>query len=287
MNFGGIIAGAMQGGAQAVQGMAQQYIQDESRANLAQIEADIQLSRQKALEAYRQQTADSARTKRAGEINSRAQGIVDRQQADDLSDFYNEGQVGGRRLNPEDLSDEEKAAAPVSDDRRARARQRAAEELGYIDPKDEAANNARTAAIEGQNQRLQERLSSNERIAADRNQAAEDRLNARLDAELEKANMKVAAGAAKDRLTTMINTAHAAIKQLSEEPPRKTKQAEQARLDELEVWRERRQRWGGLLDDSRSSPSGKAPGAAKQTSAPAAGSGRTDVQEALKLFYGN
>lgn len=46
MNMGGIIAGAIGGGAQAAQGMAQQQLQDESKLNLAQKFSDIDEMRQ-------------------------------------------------------------------------------------------------------------------------------------------------------------------------------------------------------------------------------------------------
>lgn len=234
MNFGGVIAGAMEGGAKAVQGMAQGYIDDERRANMARLESDIALSRAKALEIFKQQSADGARLKRADDINARSKGIIDRQRAAGVNAAYGDGS----NLTPEDLTEEEMAEFGGAPDEEA-ARLQAAKEGGYIDPKDELSASTRMAGLEGQNQRLRDTLASREREgAANRDsregiaEANREAANARADARIRQAT---GGKADQTKLTTMKSTAKDVIKAMTAEGPPRDPAARarwQARLDE-------------------------------------------------------
>lgn len=73
-DWGGIIAGALGGGAGAVQGMAQGYIEDERRADTAKLLADVDEQKQKRVAQAQQDMAFAAQEKERQRVAGYMQG---------------------------------------------------------------------------------------------------------------------------------------------------------------------------------------------------------------------
>ena len=180
MDFGGIIAGALGGGAKAAGEVAQGNIDAAHRADLAQQTADIELQKMKAAKDYGIESDNAVRQARADRINTGAQGIIASQQGQRLDNFYNADLQPGQAPSdlahdPSGISDEEKSQVQPSDRDLSLARLSAAAQSGDLDPNQEATTNSRTMAIEGQNQRLLDKLDSYEKTSAERTAASLDR----------------------------------------------------------------------------------------------------------------
>lgn len=232
MDYGGIIAGAIGGGANAVGQLADKQIDDNSRAkaaaeaeearergavkdqgrrvDLAQVESDIALSRTKAIEAYKTEQGNTERTARAERIQGGAEGIIRGRQVEQWNKDL--GLEGEAALKEGDLSPEELARFKPSERDWEGARKRAMENSGDRDPNQEVQSNSRTAALEAKVAAQEALLKSREGIAArgeagktERNDATnasrEDAAAARAAAVKDKAEK----GPTAERLSTLLN----------------------------------------------------------------------------------
>lgn len=238
----GMIAGAVGGGAQAVQGMAQQQIADESRVNLVKLEAEIAASKARAIEGYRTAAGEKARVTRAGDINTRSQSIIDGARSGAVSDA---GTSEARR--------DAVTEAPVGDEERIDARVRAESELGYSSPKDEATLNVRSRTLDAQNQRLRDMLEvrksegqagrdSREGVAAANNTARGERNDATNETRETVAAARAEKSAAVTRVETSLNSLRPVIKAHEESSHGRTP-AEKA------AWEAKRTRLAAMEDD--------------------------------------
>lgn len=75
----GIIEGGLQGGAQAVQGMAQQGIAEQQKAELAQQLSDQELAKMKAAAVFNAEQQSNLRQAQVARIDAAMPGIVDKQ----------------------------------------------------------------------------------------------------------------------------------------------------------------------------------------------------------------
>lgn len=282
MDFGGIIAGALGGAARQTGELADNAIQMDNRATLQQQESEIALARAKALEDYKTQSGNRQRSERADRINTGAAGIVARQQADRLNNFYNKGGDGTvTALNPEDISDEEKAMVPTSESDLSQARIKAASQSGDLDPNQEAAISGRQAALEAANDRMAVRLESQQQISQDRILSSERNTDVRVQAAIDKAMAGSNKDAKKDRLTTIINSMNATIKNLTEGERGKTPEAKAAwkkSLDDAIALRD------GATAQLKTSMLDVQPTPKPASAAPSASGSRKDVADALKAW---
>jgi hypothetical protein len=250
MNFGGIVAGAMEGGAQAVGGIAQGHIDDQRKANLAQIEADIAANRTKALETWRAQQAETARTTRAADIGKRAQGIIDTERSDAVT-------AAGTSEARRDAA----TAAPVTDDQRAAARERAMQEGGYIEPRDEVAGNRRTAALEAKVSSQREALDARAREGtANRDlKASEGEANREVRREATAARVAHIKGQTPERLTTQLNSIKELRKMHAETSSGRSPEAKAAWQQKLDDYDEQIDEIVGALKEKRNGGAAPAP----------------------------
>lgn len=288
----GIIAAGMAGLAGQVVDIAKGGIEHDRREQLLRATKEAELEKTRAIEELKREFGQRDRTEMATDIGVRTEGILAQQQADRLNNFYSkDGSIS--QLRPEDISDEEKFMVQPTDADRAAARRRAATEGGWLGPKDEALAEGRIAAQEGQNNRLEKRLDSQERQTAERLAAqeriAEQRLQA-LIAKLEKGGQK---GSSADRLTTIVNSMNATIKNLTESDRPKTpegKAAWQQQMDEAIALRDlATKKLKGRMESDETEvgypdPAPAPPVQTGVTSRPGSGNGRKDVQDALKLW---
>jgi hypothetical protein len=287
----GIIAAGMAGMANQVVDIAKGGIEMDRRAQLMELSKAADLEKAHAIEDMKREFSRRDRTEMADDINRRTEGIIANQQADRLNNFYSkDGSTSN--LKPEDLSDEEKFMVQPTDADKSAARRRAAAEGGWLSPKDEGMLDARDAALEGQNQRLSNRLDSNERMTRERLESQERIAEERLRAVMEKLEKQGQKGSAADRLTTIVNSMNATIKNLTESDRPKTpegKQAWQKQMDDAIALRDlatRKLKGRMDSDDPGSGYPDSSPAPAKPGGTPKAGSGngRKDVQDALKLW---
>lgn len=151
-DLGGIISGALGGGAQAVQGMAQQDIETQNKASLMQQQQQAELDKEKAIEDYKVQIAGQQRQAQSQRINTGAAGIIKDAQNAAVNKLYSTP-GGGGPVDPNDISDEERAGMPASPTDMENARIQAAEASGDIDPKTMALTSTRELAAHSALQR--------------------------------------------------------------------------------------------------------------------------------------
>lgn len=212
ISLGGIIAGGMGGAAAAVGDITKGYIDTEQRGVLAKQAQDAELAKAKAIEDYRIQSGNANRKQLAGELDSTVDRLTREEQARRLTAFDAKHGDGTVTRTPDNLSPEARADTPLDDADQARILQKAGLVTGQMDVKDAAANSMRTAALEGQSNRLTQRLDSQESM----NQARIDERAREADAKLEHAMQQVKTGSTQDRLTTIVNSSNATLKSLTE-----------------------------------------------------------------------
>jgi hypothetical protein len=271
MNIGGIVAGAMEGGAQAAGSIAQGHIDDKRKAGLAQIEADIAAKRQQALETWRAQQADKARTDRAADIGKRAQGIIDTQRRDAVT-------AAGTSEARRDAA----TSAPVSDDQRAAARERAMQEGGYIEPKDEVAGNRRTAALEAKVSSQRDALDFRAREGtANRDlKASEGEANREVRREVAAARVAHIKTQTPERLTTQLNSIKELRKMHAETSSGRSPEAKAAWQQKLEDYDEQIDEIVGALRERRNGGAEPAKPAAPAEATPKPKDGETPKPKA-------
>lgn len=173
ISLGGIIAGGMGGAAAAVGDLTKGYIDDQRRNELMQQTQAAELAKSNAIDASRQRSGDDHRKKLAGELNSTVDRLTREEQVRRLQGFDAEHGDGSVTRTPEGLTDWVRADVPLDDADQARILQRAGLETGQMDVKDASANSLRTAGLEAQNLRLQDRMAAMERMSTATNASRE------------------------------------------------------------------------------------------------------------------
>jgi len=225
MNLGGIIAGGMQGGAAAAQGMAQEGIAADSRTALMKATQDADLARAKALDDYKRQGKNTDRAARAKRVNDAA-GMIDREMQERVADKHKPMNGMGPILPAEEVR--------LSQTQKARNRFAGAAKTGDLAPQTEAsllASEDRLISAERRAEKAEDRRDGRlDKAEAGKNQRQDDALDSReeisqkrLDAAL--ANGGGAGGAEKERLETLMNTLQTRMSKLQESDRGRTPEA--------------------------------------------------------------
>lgn len=239
MDIGGIIAGALGGGAKATGELADNAIQMQNKSDYAKQQNDLEIAKARAAEDYKVQLGNTQRTDRAARINTAQGGIIDGLMAgkyagtDAAIDAAHNGQTDAPlTADQQSVIDQALPANKAADRARLQAnpdlRIQAMGQTGDLAPEQEALINGRQAALEASNQRLRDGLDSKEAIANDRLASSERNTDVRVQAALDKALAKSSPDQKHDRLTTIVNSANATIKNLADGDRGRTPEAKAA-----------------------------------------------------------
>lgn len=191
----GIIMGALGGLGEAAGNVGASFLKsgldEEREKNLATLKSGLDLKREMDFATFKNtmavNTANAERTAQVGRIDAAQKGIVGGITAGNANKFYGDD----TNLTDADLSDEEKAAFAATPDQVRHTRTEAGIATGDIKPEVAATLDYKGEALlykslyeqgkeEGKDRRADARLESQEKIAADRNESAERRSDARL-----------------------------------------------------------------------------------------------------------
>jgi hypothetical protein len=156
MSIAGIVAGGLGAAGQAIGDQAGKAIEEEHKGALAQQMADIDLAKHKAAEDYKVQLENQQRTAQVGRIDEASKGIIASRQNDKINSLYGPDS----KLTADDISDEERAAIPLSAGERRDARLEAAEQTGDIDPKTMATTTTKQDVAQRQMEGLLQKIQS-------------------------------------------------------------------------------------------------------------------------------